>query len=112
MPTDSPAAARPTRESDTRMLLVWEAWARNEGNEGAATLFRRCADYLREDDSARLDWWEAQRTYTLAPVMDAQGWRLHEPDVLRPLHVPFRATLRAAIDAARSALPRDGESDA
>lgn len=83
--------------TDADMMLVWEAWAKNDGNEDAARLFRRVAD-----DARRLDWWESQRTNTLAPVMDAQGWRLHEPDVLRPLNVPFARTLREAIDAART----------
>jgi hypothetical protein len=61
-------------------------------------------------DKARLDWWEKQRTNTLAPVMDAEGWRLHEADCLRPLAVPFAGTLREAIDAARAAAePRETE---
>jgi hypothetical protein len=33
-------------EQDMRMLLVWEQWARHDGNEGAAQLFRRCARAL------------------------------------------------------------------
>lgn len=95
-------AAEEKNGSDAVMLLVWEAWAKKEGNEGAAALFRRAAENAR-----RLDWWEAQRTNTLAPVMSAEGWRLHEADHLRPLAVPFRRTLRGAIDEAlaRSASP-------
>lgn len=54
-------------------------------------------------DMRRLDWWEKQRIYTMAPVMDAAGWRLHEARELRPLNVPFARTLRGAIDAAMSA---------
>lgn len=61
-------------------------------------------------DAERLDWWEAQRTNTLAPVMDAEGWRLHEADHLRPLRVPFTRTLREAIDAARDAARGAGEA--
>ena len=77
---------------------------------GYAETLRKAAATLdgMERDRARLDWWEAQRTRSLAPVMDAEGWRLHEADHLRPLPVPFRRTLRSAIDAARAALPESG----
>lgn len=61
-------------------------------------------------DTERLDWWESQRTRTLAPVMAAEGWRLHEPDLLRPLSVPFAKSLRQAIDYAAARFGQDGKS--
>lgn len=99
----------PKADADRRMMVVWEAWAKQDANEAAAQLFRRI--YERLADSELLDWWESQRTNTLAPVMDAQGWRLHEADHLRPLAVPFARTLREAIRHAMSPAPRAPETE-
>lgn len=40
------------RSSDSIMLLVWEEWAKKEGNDGAATLFRQAAGAMTERDAA------------------------------------------------------------
>jgi hypothetical protein len=53
-----------------------------------------------KQDTERLNRWEAQRTRTLAPVMDAEGWHLAEPTVLVRIADDFAPTLREAIDAA------------
>ena len=44
---ECPTRGTPAHDSDAVMLLVWEQWAKNDGNQGAADLFRRCADRLR-----------------------------------------------------------------
>jgi hypothetical protein len=43
---DCPSRAKAERSSDALMLLVWAQWAKNEGNEAAAAVFRRAADAL------------------------------------------------------------------
>jgi hypothetical protein len=50
-PTGAPAevprfGAADAIDSDRRMMLAWEAWAKREGNAGAAALFHRTAERL------------------------------------------------------------------
>lgn len=60
-------------DMDVVMLLVWEAWAKNEGNNGAATLFRDCAERLRATNALRhaAQW----------IVNDADKWGIVTPGI-------------------------------
>lgn len=50
-PRHAPKSTRLSEdESDRVMLLVWEQWAKKEGNDGAAKLFRDVAERLAVDE--------------------------------------------------------------
>jgi hypothetical protein len=76
--TEKMQPQEPGPSRDATMLRVWEAWARKEGNEGAAKLFARVASRLDRLECAVAHHGEGLDDQTLA-WMDAHAVKCRVP---------------------------------